>query len=397
MMTMTLIGRREGTGRHLTWRAAPRGARWSFSGPRRTKEEAVRVNALMFAFLLALVPLAILGCAASRGTVADDDATADDDDNDDNDDDSDDDFVWAQMSGKFPALISVWGTSHDDVFAVGPDWTANTAAVFHFDGRSWSQMTSGEGAFGLWAVSGTSQSDVFAVGDGDETVIIHYDGDSWSIMPAPADFGYYLRGVWAGSASNVYAVGCDAKYDGMVGHFDGATWSVVNGDFPLSLQSVWGTSPSDVYVSGGTGTSHFDGATWSPVPGAIGNAIISSFWGISSSDVFAVGVVNMDGVIVHYDGSSWSVVYDEPSAALASGVWGTSPDDVFAVGSYEDRNDAGYDQILHYDGSSWSIMDNGTYPFALLGVWASGPSDVFTVGYDDNEQAGVVLHYGPPQ
>ena len=357
----------------------------------------MRVIALMFPSLLALVSLAILGCAASRGTVADDDATADDDDNDDNNDDNDDDFAWSQMGGDCPALVSVWGTSHDDVFAVGWNWPANAAAVLHFDGASWSHMTSGEGKFTLWSVSGTSPSDVFAVGEGgEETVILRYDGDSWSVMPAPLDLGFALRGVWAGSVSNVYAVGFDAKNDGVVGHFDGATWSLVNGGFPSHLQCAWGTSPSDVYVSG-NGTSHFDGATWSPAPGVIANAGISSFWELSPSDIFAVGGVTSACVVFYYDGSTWSVMYEEPSAVCAFGVWGASPDDVFAVGGYEDQENADHDTILHYDGLSWSIMDNGTYPFMLFSAWGSGPSDVFAVGSDYSYQAGVILHYGPLQ
>jgi hypothetical protein len=314
----------------------------------------------------------------------------------DDDDDDDDDFVWSQTSGEFPGLRSVWGTSHEDIFAVGTDWTAKTAAVLHFDGMSWSRMASGEGEFDLWSVAGTSPSDVFAVGEGNATVILHYDGASWSIMPAPVDLGFDLRGVWAGSASNVYAVGFDAKIEGVVGHFDGGSWSVVNGRFPSFLQAVWGTSPADVFVGGNGRISHFDGTTWSLMPGMNEDTGIVSLWGVSPSDVFATGGINSVNVIFQYDGSSWSAAY-EGSFALLSGVWGTSHSDVFAVGGYQDASQACHDAILHYDGSTWSIMDGGTYPFVLLSGWGSTPADVFAVGYDYNSGAGVILHYGPPQ
>ncbi len=362
-------------------------------------------NKLMTAFLMSVVSFAVLSCMTSHRPAADDDKyTVDDDaspDDDDNDDaspvdaDDDDDLAWSQTQGEFPALVSLWGASHNDVFAVGSDWAANTAAVLHFDGTSWSQMFGAEGQFGLWSVSGTSPTNVFAVGEGNETVILHYDGETWSVMPAPVDLGFYLRGVWAGSASNGYAAGFDAKLDGVVGHFDGGDWSVVDGVFPDSLETVWGTSPSNVFVSG-NGTMHFDGTTWAPAPGLIDNAGISSFWGASSSDVYAVGGLNSNGVILHFDGSSWSLIYNETSAASSFGVWGASQADVFAVGGYENAEHACHDAILHYDGSTWSVMDNGTYPFMLFSVRGSAPADVFAVGYDYSSGAGVILHYGAP-
>jgi hypothetical protein len=50
--------------------------------------------------------------------------------------------------------------------------------ILHYDGTSWSEMTSGTSSLsGVW---GTSSSDIFAVGyDG---TIVHYDGTGWSEM-----------------------------------------------------------------------------------------------------------------------------------------------------------------------------------------------------------------------
>jgi len=102
---------------------------------------------------------------------------------------------------------------------------------------------------------------------------------------------------------------------------------------------------------------------------------LKGVWGISGSDVFAVG---LNGTILHYDGNDWTEMISSTSAHLL-GVWGISGSDVFAVGRYG--------TILHYDGSTWTEMTSGT-PHLLWDVWGSSASDVFAVG-----EAATILHY----
>jgi hypothetical protein len=97
-------------------------------------------------------------------------------------------------------------------------------------------------------------------------------------------------------------------------------------------------------------------------------------WGSSGSDVFAVGE---SGTILHYDGLAWSAMSSGTSYWLF-GVWSSSGSDVFAVGWNG--------TILHYDGTDWSAMRR-TY-FDLEAVGGSSGSDVFAVG-----QYGTILHY----
>jgi hypothetical protein len=141
-----------------------------------------------------------------------------------------------------------------------------------------------------------------------------------------------------------------------------------------SVSSVWGSSPSDVFAVGTDGTIlHYDGSTWSAMVSGTANDLYS-IWGSSHSDIFAVG---WNGTILHYDGSAWSTMSSGTTSNLAD-VWGSSPSDVFAVG---------WDgAILHYDGSTWSAMSSTSN--CLCGVWGSSPSDVFAVGI-----SGTILHY----
>ena len=57
-----------------------------------------------------------------------------------------------------PKLDSVWGSSGNDVFAVGNDGT-----ILHYDGSDWSLMSSGT-TVEICNVWGNTGSDVFAVG-----------------------------------------------------------------------------------------------------------------------------------------------------------------------------------------------------------------------------------------
>ena len=128
---------------------------------------------------------------------------------------------------------------------------------------------------------------------------------------------------------------------------------------------ITSTSPATVPAS----TAGLDCKT-EVEPSPQGNAL-SDIWGSSSSDVFAVGV---SGTIRHYNGEKWSDMISGTTDNLSS-VWGSSSSDVFTVG------EGG--TILHYDGKSWSAMASGTTNW-LYAVWGTSSSDVFVKGPQSN-------------
>jgi hypothetical protein len=141
------------------------------------------------------------------------------------------------------------------------------------------------------------------------------------------------------------------------------------------LLGVWGISGSDVFAVGRAGTIlHYNGMAWSGMSSGTGETLWS-VWGSSGSDVFAVG---SEGIIRHYDGTGWLAMSSGTTMNLY-GVWGSSGSDVFAVG---------YDgTVLHYDGAAWSPMSDNT-SHRLNSVWGSSGGDVFAVG-----SGGTILHY----
>lgn len=212
-----------------------------------------------------------------------------------------------------------------------------------------------------------------------------------------------------------------------------AQWTAQNSGTTATLHAVWGTSASDVFVVGNTGTIlHYNGTAWSAMSsGTTEN--LSGVWGFAANDVYAVGYTL---TILHYNGTAWSAMpASNPGfAPLFRAIWGNATTDVWAVGS-------GYLR-MHYNGTAWSgstniltdnlfavtgtsasnvltVGDYGTaYRFTgstwsgdldvtgltdlwldFQGVWAASPAAFFVVGdYDpngtgDGDSSGVVLKF----
>ncbi|MCP4346651.1 MAG: choice-of-anchor D domain-containing protein [Desulfobacterales bacterium] len=288
----------------------------------------------------------------------------------------------ATDSGTLNQLTGVWGTSSSDVFAVGENGT-----ILHYDGTSWTDMASGVSNH-LEKVWGSSGSDIFIAGssridgypvcDSCDGVILHYDGSSWNNVNTRTPTGS-LGKMWGSSDSDVFALGDN----GVVLHYDGSSWNSMDSGTPNVLSNIWGSSGSDVFAVGEKGTiMHYNGSSWNAMNSGTEHDL-NGIWGSSGSDVFAVAD---RGIILHYNGSSWSTMNSGTSRFLYS-IWGSSASDIFAVGNYG--------TILHYDGTSWSTVNLGTKIHLSIedigihfhSIWGSSASDIFAVGY------GTILHY----
>ena len=275
---------------------------------------------------------------------------------------------WTSMtSNTGKILYAVWGSSSTDVFAVGQDGT-----ILHYDGSGWTAMDSGF-TYDLYGVWGSSSSDIYAVGYGG--TILHCDGTEWTIMIQDVIHEHF-QDVWGSCATDVFAVGGGFSH-GSVLHYSGISWTPMPSEDAPWLYGIWGTSGSDVFAVGKGTIMHSDGLDWSVISRCGGTNFLYDIWGSSSANIFVMGA---NGIIIQYDGSSWAPVAEGIITGSLRSVWGSSPTDVYAVG------DGG--AILHYDGIDWTAMNSGT-AWRLNGVWGSSLTDVFAVGY-----YGTILHYG---
>jgi hypothetical protein len=270
-------------------------------------------------------------------------------------------------TGNTNSLIAIWGSSANNVFAVG-----DVGTILQYNGNNWTAMNSGTTKT-IWGVWGTSATNVYAVGgtqsSSTDGFILHYDGTDWAKI---FDSGDVLYEIYGSSENNIYAVGGGGSYPGnaVIFHYDGISWTKIYTG-TNSFRCLWVSSEGKVYaghVFGGI--RYYDGTTWHE---SSGGSNIYGIWGSAWNDVYAVG----HETIMHYDGNQWSYL---SVPGDKHGVWGSSATDVFIVGY------SGY--IYHYAGSSWSPMVSGTIEM-IPRAWGSAGNNVFGVLSNGN-----ILHYG---
>ena len=139
---------------------------------------------------------------------------------------------WA-AAGKFHANIdAVTVLSSHDVWVFGSPFVPGSGGSWHYNGHSWSRVSSGHGLFsgsagphgGVWAIAATS--------------IARWNGHAWSrtsvkgLLPPDTKFNRSaLTGIYASSSKDVWAVGSGMTMDEggptVLLHYNGHSWGRV--------------------------------------------------------------------------------------------------------------------------------------------------------------------------
>jgi hypothetical protein len=167
------------------------------------------------------------------------------------------------------SVNACWGTSSNDMFFVG-----NKGNINHFDGTKFTKMASPT-TKNLRSVWGTSHNDVWACGFNSstaETILLHYDGTSWTEDEISVSKGIYATGgfnvVWACDSANHKFVTTSGAI--LIRKTDNNSWRSDSGLVPNGLGggefigiSPRGNTANDFMVIGGWGfTAHWNGKTW---------------------------------------------------------------------------------------------------------------------------------------
>ena len=234
---------------------------------------------------------------------------------------------------------------------------------------------------------------------------------TWKVVPTPALVGYYLSSVSGTSSSDVWAVGDDyAGLPPLALHWGGSAWT----QFPVTdtgiLQDVADISPTDAWAVGAGGYSvavqHWDGTAWSPVKApSPGYNYVNGVDAPSSDDVWMVGSYTRSDLTVqplaeHWDGTAWKIIQAEPliDGGVLYKVSGVSSDDVWAVG-YQGTPNEFKPLIEHWDGAAWTVVPAPPPPSGtndqLYGIDAGSSSDVWAVGFyaDPNLAQPLIEHW----
>ena len=299
------------------------------------------------------------------------------------------------------ALLSIWGTSEHDVWAVGGPLgnTGFDALVVHYDGTSWKRLPAG-GTNSFWWVHGSSDSDLWLVGE--KGRITHWDGTKFEERVSGTTAT--LFGVWAAAPDDAWAVGGvpdqpTAPNDVLL-HWDGASWKTeaLPETNKVALFKVWGSSKDDVYVVGEAGLLwHRTGGAWKREAKDVAKGRLTTVSGCSASELFAVGgrdLLTGDGTGA-WQRSNAVLVNDVNGVACAppgapARDWGRAV--IVGGGSLK----------LRLVGSEWQ-NDFGSEPFDdLHGAWVDPTGAFWGVGGKFNESAqpsvsrhGVIARFGP--
>ncbi len=233
---------------------------------------------------------------------------------------------------------------------------------------------------GVW---GSSPDDMWAVGE--QGTVLHFDGQS--VAKVPTTVTANLTDVWGTGPTDVWIVG----EGGTLLHFDGQSLASLQAGTAVDLESVFTASFDDVWIGGHTSTLlHFDGGIFQPqpLPDLTAPYAVYDIHGLGPDDVWLSGGDDRfpgnssSSFVAHFDGTALSTtIVDNGSNYQILRVWELAPDDVWAMTHVLLSNLVGY---YHFDGTSWSD--------------ASGPSSPTTFMFpdpQDYDEGGYSFVFGP--
>lgn len=324
------------------------------------------------------------------------------------------------MRARLPIILTI------ALFAAAPPASATAAEA------PWTPVTpapSLPGTFGLFDVAAVSPADVWAVGarwgNTGQPPVARWTGDGWNAVEPPVipDFRYGFMAIDAVSARDVWAVGNGAPVSDLgsvpvVGHYDGATWSVTpvpTASSSDTLTDVDMLSATNGWAVGWRGTTELlplvmrwrNGrwATMSLPPVGDGSALLEHVHARAGNDVWAVGAQGDSALVMHFDGTRWSRIEVPDSGAAdafntLSSVTAVSAGEVWAVGDscvWGWNGNECQPLILRLSGGTWQVVppagDHGTN---LKDVVARASDDVWVIGYEalpGGQESNHVQHW----
>ncbi|HTS35504.1 MAG TPA: hypothetical protein VMH04_07535 [Candidatus Solibacter sp.] len=304
-----------------------------------------------------------------------------------------------------PDILSVNSLSADSENDIWATSVINSVSL-HFDGNTWKAIPMAKTSK-IAKVEVISTTNVWAVGQQTNaklSQIQHFNGTTWTVVSSPhVAAGETLNSLKAVSASNIFAVG--ATRDNLnnqvpfVEHFDGSAWKVVQVPHVSGgeLFDIAVVSSSDIWAVGATSsaavTLHFNGQQWRRFAAPV--AALFGVTAISTNNVWAVGDTLPTGAIVeHWDGNSWKLVTSPNTGNVSNlvSVSAISATDIWATGCSLCGDVGGNLPALveHWDGTSWTVNPAPTEFAGVAGqsVLTFPNGDIF-VGGVAQTQTGV--------
>jgi hypothetical protein len=259
------------------------------------------------------------------------------------------------------ALRAVWGSSESDVFAVGDGGT-----ILHYNGSRWSAMSSPTGE-NLHGVHGTGPDNVFA--GGDNGTALHYDGVAWAALVPPTANNLGPVRAWStygtfADRDNPGVFRIYLGYSGGWSHDDTRTGASIN-DFRWIPEDFDRGVDEDMFIAGDDGAGYYYEVGWRPLEA--GTADLVSVFGTAPGNVF---VLDAQGTLWHFRGRTEGVPVAGTGQAMSAAVQ-RAYDDILLFGP------AG--RIYRYNRCELTQVHAGTRA-DFTAAWAAPDGSVFAVG-----------------
>lgn len=149
---------------------------------------------------------------------------------------------------------SVWAADPTAVFVVGE--SSGKGALALYDGAEMKEVPVAGGIRApLHSVWGTSRNQIYAVGEG--SFALQFNGQIWEPIPGVdhPNLNFTYRRIWGLSPKEIYLLGDE----GVFLAFDGFRWNQIPVRTSPDFFDIWGTESHDLYLSSDQGIFHFGG------------------------------------------------------------------------------------------------------------------------------------------
>lgn len=291
------------------------------------------------------------------------------------------DYVWTIDTLDVPYSIvrRMWGSGPTDVWAIlGADLDRT---IWHYDGNSWNT----DGVYRSIdpaSIFGFAPDNIWLGGHQGE--IWHYDGSTWSqftVLVATQGTTITWDNIWGENPNNVYAVGAYEDHslynnNGVIAHFDGDTWKLLNIEGNGNLVQIY-KDISGYYFIRGTLYGMIDTSKvfllyqskLTEIYSNIETTSYAAYIGLIEGRV----LISYGKDIYTYSNNNFKLFYSVENQSFGGGIIGRSLKDIF-LGMQ--------DGIAHYNGNNVQYLLNPSNPDAFITSWTILEKEVFFPFYD---------------
>lgn len=144
------------------------------------------------------------------------------------------DYIWTVDTLYSPnnVIKSIWGSSVNDVWAVGPGGITTYDGIWHFNGVNWQPYPQAL-LIAPECIYGFAQNDVWM--GGNDGKLFHFNGSTWNqqfSITRQDTIGNWINDIWGENSNDIYAVGYavvnqETFTRSFILHFNGTGWKEI--------------------------------------------------------------------------------------------------------------------------------------------------------------------------